>query len=158
GDPSLAARHLRADRRGRTHKGPSPMSLSKITLVAQTEFGSAVRTRSFLIGVLFLPLMMVGSILIQISANRIDQRPRAFAVVDHAGGFVPPIAARAEARNALVAGGPGPALGPRFDLVPLSSVGRPLDDVRLELSDRIRDGELHAFVEIPANVVTTAAG
>ena len=41
-------------------------NLRKIWVVATTEFGSAIRTKSFIIGLLLLPIIMGASILIQV--------------------------------------------------------------------------------------------
>ena len=42
----------------------------KIYVVATTEFGSAIRTKSFIIGLLLLPVIMGASILIQAIRGR----------------------------------------------------------------------------------------
>jgi ABC-2 type transport system permease protein len=127
--------------------------MRKVFVVATTEFGSAVRTRSFLLGIVMLPAMMVGSILIQVFANRADTRPRAFAVVDHTGTLYRTIAAAAEARNAsAVLDKNGRVIAPRFEPSPVAGSGRTDDEVRLELSDRVRNGALYAFVEIPTGL------
>jgi hypothetical protein len=54
-------------------------NLSKIGVVASTEFGSAVRTKSFVIGILLLPVIMGASILLQlVIAKRVDTKTRTF--------------------------------------------------------------------------------
>ena len=40
----------------------------------------------------------------------------------------------------------------------MTEAGRPLDELRLELSDRVRRGELFAFVEIPEGVLDPERG
>ena len=75
--------------------------LRKIWVVATTEFGSAIRTKSFIIGLLLLPVIMGASILIQIFvAERVDTKPRKFVVIDHTGALAPAIGQAAEAHNA----------------------------------------------------------
>src|SRR5689334_5010755 len=118
--------------------------MRKAALVAATEFGSAVRKKSFVIGILLLPTMMVGSILIQIFANKADTRPRPFAVLDRTGRLYPVIAEAAEARNAHLNDAKGKQAAPRFEPQAAAESGRSADELRLELSDRVRDGDLYA--------------
>jgi hypothetical protein len=48
--------------------------------------------------------------------------------------------------------------GSRFVPVEIKPGDRGADDLRLELSDRVRKGEFFAFVEIPATIVDPEAG
>jgi ABC-2 type transport system permease protein len=51
-------------------------------VVATTEFGSAIRTKSFIVGLLLLPVIMGVSILLQVFvAERVDTKPRKFVVI-----------------------------------------------------------------------------
>jgi ABC-type Na+ efflux pump permease subunit len=124
--------------------------MNKVYVVATTELGSAVRTKSFLIGLLLLPVLVGGSILIQLLvAKQVDTRPRPFAVVDPGGAFYQTIERAAAARNAALAGQDGKLTGPRFipELATATSGSR--EELLLSLSDRVRTGSLFAFVEIP---------
>jgi ABC-type Na+ efflux pump permease subunit len=134
------------------------MNANKVYVVATTEFGSAVRTKSFLIGLLLLPIIMAGSILIQkFAAERVDVRPRRFSVIDRSGRLEPAIRAAAEAYNATVVAKDGRPSRPRFEAI---LGGTPHGDDRdlLAMSDRVRSGELFAFVEIPADVENAGPG
>ncbi|WP_165219718.1 ABC transporter permease [Aquisphaera insulae] len=131
--------------------------LRKIWVVATTEFGSAIRTKSFLIGLLMLPIIMGASILLQIFvAERVDTKPRRFVVLDHTGVLLPVIEKAAKAHNDALPEARGKHARP-----PLAMEPAPTDasspTAGLELSDRIRRGELDAFVEIPATVVEPGA-
>jgi ABC-type Na+ efflux pump permease subunit len=126
----------------------------KIWVIASTEFGSAIRTKSFVIGILLLPVIMGASILIQmLVAERADTKPRRFVVIDRTGVLYPAIARAAEAHNAKLPeerdkkarSRMEPQAGPAG---PGAAVALPL-----ELSERIRRGELDAYVEIPSAVV-----
>jgi ABC-2 type transport system permease protein len=127
------------------------MSLDKILAVAQAEFRSMVRSRAFLISVLILPVVMIGMSFAQKQlAGRSDTRPRRFAVVDASGRCYPLVAEAARERNAHL----GDATAkkppqPRFE-PERADASRPLDQLRIELSERVRKEELFAFVEIPA--------
>ncbi len=51
--------------------------IHKIYVVATTEFGSAIRTKSFIVSLLLLPGIMGASVLLQILvAERGDTKPR----------------------------------------------------------------------------------
>jgi ABC-2 type transport system permease protein len=130
----------------------------KIYVIATTEFGSAIRTKSFIIGLLLLPVIMGASILLQIFvAERVDIRPRKFVVIDQTGTLYPAIDQAAQAHNAKLPDARGKNARPRMEpeLPSPSSAGARAGDssLALELSDRIRRGDLDAYVEIPAGVI-----
>ncbi len=51
--------------------------LRKIGTVASTEFSSAIRTKSFIIGILLMPVMVGASMVVQFAiAGKVDTRPR----------------------------------------------------------------------------------
>ena len=76
--------------------------MKKAAIVAATEFGNVVRTRSFLIGILVLPLMMVASVVVQILAGRADTKPRAFAAPSY--GLVDSVAFSPDGKRGVSAG------------------------------------------------------
>src|SRR5262249_54065757 len=96
----VAARHLRA------HRAAGGRGVTKIPVVAATEFGMLVRTKAFIITVLLMPVLVGGSIVIQtLIAKQVDRTPRKFAVVDRTGALYALLAQGAAVRNALVAAG-----------------------------------------------------
>jgi ABC-type Na+ efflux pump permease subunit len=134
------------------------MSTHKVYVIATTEFGSAIRTKSFLIGLLLLPIIMGASIFIQkFAAERVDTRPRRFTVLDRSGTLEPSIRSAAEVHNKGVVGKDGRATGPRFEPVPSGPTSGTDEDV-LALSERVRRGELYAIVEIPATIEQPGPG
>jgi ABC-type Na+ efflux pump permease subunit len=137
------------------------MNVRKILVVASTEFGTAVRTKSFLVGLLLLPVIMGASILIQMYvAKRVDTTPRTFAVLDRtAGRLYPAIEQAAKANNEhLLDPATGKPRGARFEPENVAIEGRNPDALKLELSDRIRAGSLYAIVDIPANIFEPGSG
>jgi len=127
------------------------LDLRKIGIVASAEFSSSVRTKSFLISLLALPLIMGGSILLQLFVgSRVDVKPRRFVVVDDARAFEPTIAKAVEAYNAQLDAAGEKAAMPRFILEPTPPAPENggANARSLELSDRVRRGELDAYVEI----------
>jgi ABC-type Na+ efflux pump permease subunit len=133
------------------------MSPRKIWTIATTEFGSAVRTKSFLIGILLLPIIMGASILLQtVVAQRADTKPRRVAVLDRTGALYPALAEAAGARNRATVGPDGRPKAPPIALEPVDPAGRAPEAIVLALSDRIRKGELDAYVAIPEGIVRPA--
>ena len=127
--------------------------MNKILTVASSEFGTLVRSRAFLVSLFLMPVLTAGSIyLARATRNTTDDVTRRFAIVDHSGVLARLVTAVAEARNAS-----GTSSG-RFDPIVVEPQGRTVEDVRLELSDRIREKDLFAFVEIPAEIMNPDAG
>lgn len=131
------------------------VNIQKIWVIATTEFGSAVRTKSFLIGIMLLPVIMGASILLQVFvADRADTRPRRFAIVDRSGKLQAAIERAAAAHNSSPPEQRGkntrPGMEPEFvaEQAPDPSAG-----LQAGLSERVRRGELDAFVVIPQEVV-----
>ena len=126
--------------------------MKKIQVVAVSEFSTLVRSKAFLISLILMPVLTGGSIyLARATRNTTDDRVRRFAIVDYSGTFGESIRAAAAARAAAGMTAPG---GGRFEPVDVPVDGRTVEQVRLELSDRIRAKELFAFVEIPADVLS----
>ena len=126
--------------------------MSRALVIAKSEFLSLVQTKFFIIGILMMPVMVGASIGFQVfAATRIDRVERRFAVIDHTGRLYETLARTAETRNNDQGSGASQK-GPHFVPQPVDIAGRPLDEVRLELSSRVKGKEIFAFVEIPANV------
>jgi ABC-2 type transport system permease protein len=121
--------------------------LRKALVVAQTEISSAVRTKAFLIGVLLMPLLMVGiSISGHLLEKRVDTTPKRFAVLDRSGTLYAALARKAGERK----------VEPAFVPEEVHATGG-LDAPGLEelaLSERVRKGDLYAFVIIPQDQST----
>lgn len=134
--------------------------MKRTLIVAATEFGTLIRSKAFLIGVLMMPVITGGSILLaRATRNVTDGKDRTFAVVDYTGAVAAPLIEVAGALNAGLGSPAGQArTGPRFIPQEVQPGGRSPDDLRLELSDRVRRGELFAFVEIPAGILDPASG
>jgi ABC-2 type transport system permease protein len=130
-------------------------NLAKIWVVASTEFGSSIRTKAFIVGILLLPVLVGGSILLQLLViNRVDTRTRLVAVVDRTGALYPAIERAAEGYNAQTVDPKGKAVRPRIQPSPAAlNPGTDAPAVALELSDRIRRGELDSYVVIPAEAI-----
>lgn len=127
--------------------------MRKIMVVAVREYQAAVKTKAFLISLIIMPVIMGGSIVAQRALkDRVDTSPKNVVIIDQSGEMFPLLAAKAEKRNAediydKTADEPTQVL-PKFML---SQHEGPMSDVAgltLELSDRVRNRELFAFVVI----------
>ena len=128
--------------------------MNKILIVAQSEFATLVRSKAFVIGIILLPVVMAGSVLLQrATRNATDDKERSFAIIDHTGVLAPALVQVASVQGKTPDGLPAP----RFKPVPVDLAGRNLDDVRLELSEKVRKEQLFAFVELPADILDPAS-
>lgn len=130
--------------------------MSRIFVVARTEFLAIVRGKAFIIGVLMMPVLIAAAIGFQIFAERrADVSERKLAVVDHTGILYDALATAAAERN-READRDGTRVGPVFLLEQVFAGARTPGELELELSERVRTRDLFAFVEIPATIVDTS--
>ena len=124
----------------------------KVWTVAVTEFLHAVHSKAFLIGVALLPTIgIISAVIPKFAGDELDKLERKVAVVDDAGRLYPMLSAIVDGYNATQLASDGTITGPRF-LLERAQVpaGGSTDDLRVRLSDRVRDKEIFAFVELPA--------
>jgi ABC-2 type transport system permease protein len=132
--------------------------VSRTLIVATSEFLTLVRTKAFIIGVFLMPVFMGGAIVMQkITMERADTERRTFAVVDHTGVLYEPLEKAAVGWNQAAAAPDGTARAGTFVPSRVDVASRRIEDVRVDLSDRIRRGDLFAFVEIPASALDAAS-
>ena len=125
------------------------MNLQKMLTVASAEFATVVRSKAFMLTLILMPVIMgVSVLLMRVARNATDTNERRFAFVDRSGIAGPVIHAAADARNATAARD----RLPRFTPVEVDTNAKSDDALRIELSDRVRNEEIFAFVEIPANI------
>jgi ABC-2 type transport system permease protein len=131
--------------------------MRKILIVAQTEFSTLVRSKAFMVSILLLPVMMGLSLMLaRATKNVSDDKDRTFAIVDYTGVIGAPLVAVArlfDPGSPFGGARPGGPATSRFIPVEIKPAGRQPDELRLELSDRVRSGELFAFVEFPEDVM-----
>jgi len=128
--------------------------MRKVTIVAGAELGSALRSKAFLVSLILMPVLTVGSILVQrVIASQRDTRVRRFAVVDRTGKLYEPLRAATELRNQLVKAGP---YLPSQVTPAGSGADAASDEQRLALSSQVKRGALWAFVDIPADALEPA--
>jgi ABC-2 type transport system permease protein len=132
----------------------------KIIIIAIREYLAAVKTKSFLISLILLPLMMSSGFIAQRLGQKLaDVSVKRFAVIDRTPGAVlyGAIAKEVEKHNKNVFDPDGKQIESKFELEQV----RPTDPndsfapdrQRLELSDRVRSGKLLGYVEIGPDVL-----
>jgi len=131
------------------------MNFRKIFKIAKREYLAAVRTKGFLIGLAVAPLFMGGSVIVMaIYESRADTDNKRIAVVDHSGQVTDALFDAAEIRNTkYISDDEGKQVRPKYLLETVEPETDDLRAQRLELSNRVRSGELHAFVEIGPDVL-----
>jgi ABC-2 type transport system permease protein len=129
--------------------------MRKILRVAKREYRTSVRTKGFIIALVLMPVMMGGSALaMYLFRGQVDTRDKKIVVLDHSGQVADVIMQAAEARNEaeVMDKETGKKVKPAYTIERVEpDAADPLAQ-RLALSDRIRRGELHAFLEIGPNV------
>ena len=134
------------------------MKKNKALIVALAEFTTMVRSKGFLVGLLMMPLFMAIALGVsKFTRNATDIKDRLFVVVDRSGALYEPLRAAAEEWNrGLIPEAGGTQTLPRFLPAP-ASFDAADDAARAELSDRVKSGELFAFVEVPADALDPEA-
>jgi len=129
--------------------------VSKIPSVALAEYGKAVRTKAFIIGIIMMPILFGISIIgLAISEKTKDVDDRHFAVVDRSGDFYPLIEKAVEERNQSSVfddegGQEDPRWIPELYVPAGDGSGKPAE---LALSERVESGELLGFLVIGADL------
>lgn len=140
--------------------------MRKILIVARREYLAAVRTKAFLIGLLSMPIMMFGSIIVQtMLKDQVDLTDKRFAVVDRTPGAaaVPVLEAAAEQRNGTQIYDPKTKAqtSAKFliEAVPPSApTPEAMAEQRLALSNRVLAKEIVGFLEIGPDALKPPAG
>jgi len=130
--------------------------MRKALLLAKREYKSAVRTKAFILGLIGAPILMGGSLIAMlIFRDLADTDDQTVAVLDHSGLVGEALVDAAESRNRLEIfdAESGDKKKSAYVIELIESSPSDLPQQRLELSDRIRRDELHAFVEIASDVL-----
>lgn len=131
--------------------------MRKILDVAIREYNAAVRTKAFIISVVAMPILMGGGIIAHgLFKDQVDLTPKQIAVIDHTGAIGKWLDTAAGLYNAkeTIDKESGKQNKPhiKIELVPAAPEGE-RDTQSLALSDRVRDKELNAWVEIGKDVI-----
>ena len=128
--------------------------MRRVLIIARSEFITAVRARGFLIGIMLMPILFGGAVLMQRLVERqANAIPRRVAVIDDTGELYQRLWDAAAAWNRGDRDfGPKMLEGPTFTLEQVTARGD-RQTLRLRLSERVRAQDLFAFVEIPAGLL-----
>ena len=130
--------------------------MHKALWLARREYLESVKTKGFIIMLVLMPLVMGGSgIAMLLFQGQVDTTDKRIAVVDHSGALGEMLLAAADERNKTVVNDPktGKKVQPAYVIeLAAPDAGNPRAQ-KLALSDRVRRGELHAFLEIGPAVV-----
>ena len=120
------------------------------------EYLAAVKTKGFIVMLLLMPVLMGGSgIAMVLLQGQVDTTDKRVAVVDHSGIVSDMILKAAEERNAAAVFDKekGKKVQPAYLFEVIEPNNTDPRAQKLELSERIRQGDLHAFLEVGPSVL-----
>lgn len=134
--------------------------MRKTLTVAAREYNATVRTKSFIVSLVLMPVMMGGSILVQfLLKDQVDTKERRFAIIDRTPGakLYAVLETQVQQRNAtaIFKKGTNEQIKPVFTLEriePSPDTPNAILQQRYELSERVRKKELLGFLEIGRDV------
>ena len=130
--------------------------MRKVLRLAQREYLAAVKTKGFIIGLVLAPILMGGSFLaMAFMRGHVDTTDKRVAVVDRSGRVAAAVVAAAKNRNEkeIHQEKTGKKIKPAYLIQVVEPRRQDPEVQRLELSDQVRGGQLHAFVDIGAAAV-----
>ncbi len=129
--------------------------MRKILILARREYQALIRTKAFIVSLVAMPIFMFGAIFVQtFLQEHLDTGEKIIVVLDGTGRLLAPLQALAEVRDQVGVDGQASNHKPRKSLkLEAGPAGPVTDELRLELSDRVRRNEIFAFVEIDANAL-----
>lgn len=135
--------------------------MRKILRFTKREYLAAVKTKGFIIMLVMMPVFMGGSaIAMMLFQGQVDTRDKRVAVIDHSGILGGMLSDAAEKRNAeaVYDRESGKQVQASWVIENIEPDSLDPKALRLELSDRIREGTLHAFLEIGPDVLHPVEG
>jgi ABC-2 type transport system permease protein len=135
--------------------------MHKTLILAARDYRASVKTKGFIIGLVLAPVFMGGSLIVfTLMKDRVDTKDKTVVILDRSGVLAPALINAAQQRNEQEVLHPetGKKQKPayHFDWAEPNDVDP--EAQRLALSDRVRRGQLHAYVEIGRDVVHPQGG
>ncbi len=133
--------------------------MRKIWTLFKREYRAAVRTKSFIISLILVPILMGGGfVAVIIMENRQDTVDKQFVVMDHSGLMKEALEEAVDQRNTreIFHSYTGEQTEPAYLVEFVEPEPRELPNQQLELSNRVKSGELHAFIEIGPDILYPA--
>ncbi len=129
--------------------------MDKILTLFKREYRAAVRTKSFIISLLLVPLMVGGGFLaVLIMENKQDTEDKNFVVVDYSGLMKAPLTEALEKRNQNEVFDPetGEKVSSSYHLEFMDPMNDRGEQEHL-LSEKVKKAELYAFIEIGPGIL-----
>jgi len=134
--------------------------MNKTFIIAKREYRAAVRTKGFIISLVILPIFMGGGLAVfALLKDKIDLADKRLVVLDHTGMFGERLMTSAQNWNGKdIFNEKGEKIAPAYSIEMLTP--DTVDAVRqkLELSEKVRRKEIHAFIQIGADVLHPRPG
>ncbi|HLO57415.1 MAG TPA: ABC transporter permease [Bacteroidales bacterium] len=130
--------------------------MRKILIIALREYKAAVKTKSFIISLVMLPVLMGGSVAVSIIAEKkVDTTDKKFAVIDHSGLFEESLKQSVKFHNEVEIYKPDTKekIKPAYQVEFITPDNTDLVKQKLELSDRVSSKDLTGFLEIGSSVL-----
>ena len=133
--------------------------MNKIWTLFKREYKAAVRTKSFIISLVLVPIMMGGGFAAMIiMENNKDTDDKHFVVIDHSGLMTEPMKEALETRNNvdIFHSHTGEQIDAAFMVEFMKYDSQDPEGQRLALSERVETQELHSFIEIGPDIMYPA--
>jgi ABC-2 type transport system permease protein len=131
--------------------------MTRVLTIAASEFLRLARSKAFIIGILLMPVLFgVMMVFSNYAERHVDLEDRHLGVVDGTGVLYEPLAAAAAEFN-RESGEGADRTGPHFLIERIDPGTRDLNELKLDLSNRVRKKELFAFVIIPPTAITATS-
>ena len=129
--------------------------MRKTIVIAVREYQAAVKTKTFIISVVVMPVFMGGAIVAQrFMEGKVDTTDKRIAVLDHTGSLYDTIAEAAQERDVYMEEGPDrKKIRPQFLIELVEASSEDPNQTAFQLSERVRNKALFAFVIIGPDVV-----
>ena len=130
--------------------------MRKTMVIAVREYNAAVRTKAFLISVIAMPILMGGGIIgVKLMENNVDTTDKKIAIVDRSGVIAPILKRAAKLRNEaeVFDEKTKKKIKPACVIETVEPNNDDPEAQRLELSNKVRNKELYAFMDVGKNIV-----
>jgi ABC-2 type transport system permease protein len=134
--------------------------MNKTLIIAKREYRAAVKTRTFLISLILLPVFMGGGMLVfTLFKDKIDVSDKNIEVIDYTGQLGLDLKEKAEFWNLNhVLNEEGEKIAPCYNIILTEPDTAAPTEQKLNLSDKIRGKEIHAFLQIGRDVIHPRQG
>ncbi len=135
--------------------------MRKTFVVAMREYQAAVRTKTFIITLVLMPVMMGGGVGMQILLHdKVDTKDKHIAVVDLTGQLYESLSSAATERNEkgifVEEEGVKKQVQPRYLVEQTTPTSDDRDELLLDLSEQVRNEEIFGFVIIEPDAIVNS--